>query len=239
MWHLLRTRRWIGFTTLVVVVIVAFGLLSRWQWHRAEEKRLEHAAMTTAGDAAPVTITRGARPEEWQPATTTGTFIATDQVVVRKRPLDATNGFWVLAPLRLADGSTLWVNRGWIPVTGAATDLPAMPQPPSGPVTVSGWWRLMEAGDVDPTGLPAGMVPQAAPAYLPTSGDYDGYLQVAEASPPSAELTPVPRETVDDSRNVSYAVQWILFAIVAVVGWFVFLRREAREDQAQESTHGG
>ena len=38
-WSLLRTRRWLGFTALVVFVIVAFGLLSLWQLQRADVKR--------------------------------------------------------------------------------------------------------------------------------------------------------------------------------------------------------
>ena len=44
-WPLLRTRRWIGFTAVVVLAIVAFGLLSAWQWSRAEERRAERSAL--------------------------------------------------------------------------------------------------------------------------------------------------------------------------------------------------
>lgn len=35
------------------------------------------------------------------------------------------------------------------------------------------------------------------------------------------------------SSNISYAVQWILFALVAFAGWFFFLRREARTVAAE------
>jgi cytochrome oxidase assembly protein ShyY1 len=41
-------------------------------------------------------------------------------------------------------------------------------------------------------------------------------------------LVIVPLPQIDEGQNISYAVQWILFALVAMVGWFVFLRREAR-----------
>jgi hypothetical protein len=40
---LLRTRRWQGFTAVVIVAIIAFGFLSRWQWDRAEEKQRRRA----------------------------------------------------------------------------------------------------------------------------------------------------------------------------------------------------
>ena len=44
----LRTRRWQGFTVVVLVAIIGFGFLSRWQWQRAEEKRVAQQAQTLA-----------------------------------------------------------------------------------------------------------------------------------------------------------------------------------------------
>jgi cytochrome oxidase assembly protein ShyY1 len=44
---------------------------------------------------------------------------------------------------------------------------------------------------------------------------------------------------VDENRNLSYAGQWLLFALVAVGGWFFFLRREARDDAARRVTQEG
>ena len=237
MLQLLRSRRWIGFTVLVLAVIVAFGLLSRWQWHRAAEKRAQEATIEAATRATPLAVAAEAAPTQWQPVSVTGVYDGSAQVVVRKRPLDATNGFWVLAPLRLPDGTVVWVNRGWIPAVGAATAMPTIPAPPGGTVTVRGWWRAFEPGDVDVSGLPVGMVPQPAPAYLPLPGDFSGYVQRIESTPNDTEPIPIPRDVLDDSRNVSYAIQWILFAIVAVVGWFIFLRREAREDREMKGDH--
>ena len=46
-WSLLRTRRWLGFTALVVVSIVAFGLLSPWQLQRADVKREQRIELRT------------------------------------------------------------------------------------------------------------------------------------------------------------------------------------------------
>ena len=52
-------------------------------------------------------------------------------------------------------------------------------------------------------------------------------VQLISVSPGQEELVIVPLPDIDESQNISYAVQWILFALVAIVGWFVFLRREA------------
>lgn len=223
---LLRTRRWLGFTALVIVVIIAFGLLSRWQWHRAEEKRIEGAALTSRADASPIPLDLAQPPDEWTMVSVTGQF-EPDSLMVRQRPQGGQNGAWVLGTLRTAAGN-VWVSRGWLPVTGAATVLPDMPAPPSGTVTVVGSWHPFEP--VDPArmeGLPNGMVPAVGPPAVPTDGYAPGFLQAADAS---AGLQPVEPAEVDDARNISYAIQWLLFATVAIVGWWYFLRREAGED---------
>ena len=41
--EMLRTRKWVGLTVLLVVMIVAFGALSFWQWERAQRDRIEAA----------------------------------------------------------------------------------------------------------------------------------------------------------------------------------------------------
>ena len=211
---LLRTRRWIAFTLLVIAVIVAFGLLSRWQWARAEERRVQHNAIASAEAAVPYSP---AITTEWQPVTATGTY-DTQQLLVRRRPLNGSNGFWVVTPMRLADGGQVLVVRGWIRATDVQTDVVTPPAPPSGTVNISGRWRLAEAPSSS-EGLPTGQV---------MSVD-QGYIQLASSTPEQAGLIVLPLPEIDESRNVSYAVQWLLFAAVAMIGWFFFLRREARE----------
>lgn len=232
MLQLLRTRRWIGFTCLVVAVIIAFGLLSRWQWGRAETKRQERIALEQAGQVTPASLPSVAdlpAASEWNRFTVRGSFDGAHQVVVRKRPQDGTNGFWVMTPFTSQQGTSIWVNRGWFAAAGAATTMPAVPPAPTGTQDIVGAWRTYEtASAADLTGLPAGMVPAPAPEVLPVRTDAPGYLQLI--SPAQRGLTAVPTPEIDETQNFSYAVQWLLFALVAIVGWFIFLRREAAED---------
>lgn len=233
-WPLLRTRRWLGFTAVVVLAIVAFGLLSAWQWSRAEQHRAERLALDSAlsAEARPL----DAQVAEWTPVTVAGVYDLADQVVVRKRPLNATNGFWVMTPLTTDDGRTAWVNRGWIPVGGDALGTPELPAPPTGRVTVSGYARDFESVAPDSNdGLPTGQVAAVDAALLPgVAGPLGQYVQLSSSDPEQDGLValPLPEVSVDEGRNISYAVQWILFALVAVGGWFFFLRREAREENA-------
>jgi cytochrome oxidase assembly protein ShyY1 len=239
---LLRTRRWAGFTVTVIVAIIAFGLLSLWQWHRADQKRAQRIELQTAIAAPPVPIAAVTLPaagsitavDEWRHVAVEGTYEPTTQVLVRKRPLDAQNGFWVMTALREKSGRSVWVNRGWLAASGDALSTPPTPATPIGPVTVSGFLRPFEDTGASPNdGLPAGQVAAAGPAALPSTGEaFPGYVQLQTSKPAQEGLVPLPLPTVDESRNVSYAVQWLLFAAVAIGGWFFFLRREAMEDAA-------
>jgi len=229
---LLRTRRWISFTLLVIFVIVAFGLLSRWQWSRAETKRTERIALETAALVNPSALPGNAQlrnAEEWSRFTATGQFDPNHQVVVRKRPLNGSNGYWVLTPFATDAGATVWVNRGWFGAVGPATVTPAIPAAPIGTQAITGAWRVYEsaaAGDLE--GLPKGMIPAVAPEVLPIQQNAPGYLQLI--SPGQQGLTVIPTPEIDEGQNISYAVQWLLFAMVAMVGWYFFLRREALDD---------
>lgn len=239
-WPLLRTRRWLGFTALVVGSIVAFGLLSSWQWDRAEDRRaeritLQSALATEPAPVASIDLSAGPGPADvFRAVTTRGTYLAADQVVVRKRPLDARNGFWLMTPMQTDAGPVVWVNRGWLPAGVDALSTPDLPVPPAGEVVVTGYLRAFDPADPGANdGLPAGQIAAPAQELLPaTAPALPAFIQLSESDPAQDGLIPIPLPTVDEGRNISYAIQWLLFAIVAIGGWFFFLRREAKEDAA-------
>lgn len=243
-WPLLRSRRWLGFTALVIFAIVAFGLLSRWQWARAEEHKQERLALASSAAAEPVPLTtalsEATAPDSFTAVVATGTFAPDTTALVRRRPLDARNGFWVMSPLTLADGRAVWINRGWLQASQDALSTPAVPAPPTGEVTITGYLRPDEAAAADAnTGLPAGQVAAANHLLLPSvPGAVPGFVQLSDSDPPQEGLVAVPLPGIDESRNISYAVQWLLFAFVAIGGWYYFLRREAREDAANAAAGG-
>ena len=225
---LLRTRRWQGFTAVVIVAILGFGLLSRWQWSRAEDKRLEQQALAVS-QLQPVTPGPMDDVAEFTAVTVTGTYDPDSRRLVRQRPLEGRNGFWVVEQLSTELGR-LWVLRGWTPATARAQDSPDVPSIDSTPVTVEGFARPLTGGTalVDRGGLPFDQLTEINAAQLPDPGDMNWYLQ-ARASQPADPLVPVPLPAPDEFQNISYAIQWLLFAGVAIAGWFFFLRREARE----------
>lgn len=226
---LLRTPRWQGFTAVVVVAIIAFGFLSRWQWDRAEEKQAEQRAQAIS-EATPSTPSLFADVAEFTPVEFTGTFAPDTLRFVRQRPLEGRNGYWVMQQLGTDQGS-LWVLRGWTPAGIRAGESPDFIDPVDGSTTVTGLVRPLSGGEQLPEdrgGLPADQVTDIGSLQLPQADAETWYVQQSDYQP-NEQLTPVPLPEVDDLQNISYAIQWLLFAAVAIGGWFFFLRREARD----------
>lgn len=235
MWSLLRTPRWIAFTALVLAAIVAFGLLSRWQWARAEERRADRIELQAEITEQPVGWdVATADPIEWRPVTLSGAYDGASTLLIRQRPLDGRNGFWVATALRQPDGTRVWINRGWVSAEGNANAEQAAPPPPDGQVSVTGWLRMGERmPDPAPADLPRGQAAALDPVAFDGTGAPAFYVQMEASDPRDSALTAIPLPVIDEGRNISYAIQWLLFAAVAIGGWLFFLRREAREDAAR------
>ncbi len=92
--------------------------------------------------------------------------------------------------------------------------------------------RLAEsADDPEPNDLPPGQVSSLVPARL--GADVTPlYLEATASEPMDPEVLRIPAPAIDETQNISYAVQWMVFAAIAITGWWFFLRREAREDAA-------
>lgn len=226
---LLKTRRWLGFTAIVIVSITGFGLLSRWQWDRADEQRIERLAISEAQVLQAVDSVNDL--DEFTRVQISGIFDNDDTQLVRQRPLDGGNGYWVMTPLDTTSGTRIWVIRGWVGASTVATEVPAVPQALNGRANVNGAVRYFEEPLADVYGLPPGVIAKMSIEEL-TEPSFtmaiDNRVVQLISSSPSGGIVTVPLPQADEGQNISYAVQWILFALVAIIGWFIFLKREAQ-----------
>ncbi|MER6950470.1 SURF1 family protein [Nonomuraea sp. NPDC000554] len=242
----LFSPRVMGLHLLTIGVVVAFILLGRWQLGVFQDSGRPHAAT----DPAPVGVATLSQVGAQMQGTSVGRRVTAEGVydparqllVADRRPdVDAPGGnvsrgqgYWVLTPLRLDDGTLMPVVRGW--VAEAAGPMAA----PGGRVTVTGRLRPPQGTDSvqrRADGLPSGQVQTVSTGELINlwSGQKvrNGYV-VAE--PPSGALAQVKASppVVGGEltwRNLAYAANWWIFAGFAVFMWFHFVRDAVRSDR--------
>ena len=244
----LRQPRWLALGFVVVLVVPSFFALSRWQLSRLDQRRHYNANVTENAQQAPVPVDAVMAPgapvssvgdhQTWRQVSATGHYDASRQVLVRKRPLQGANGFWVATPLVTESGAVLVVNRGWLAASGGAGDVQQAPAPPTGTVTVVGRVQpSQEAPSQQPSDLPTGQVTDLDVALVGASADvYPGYVDLVSSDPAQAAgLTPIPLPELDEGPHLSYAVQWVFFAVVAVTGFVLLARRERDYGDSDDS----
>jgi surfeit locus 1 family protein len=214
-------------TLLTVLAVLGFLDLGRWQWHRAQQKRALAAAFH-AGDTGeqPFAGHSSAVLPRYAQVRAQGRYDGEHQFLLDNMSHDGQPGYQVLTPLQLADGRTLIVNRGWVPLTASRRQLPV--------ITVDPNVELSPAGKLDAlpvAGIALGHAPPAGGPQWPklTSFPTMTDLSAALGRPLEAQqllLNPdeplgylrdwKPNTSFGPERHISYAVQWWAFAALAL-----------------------
>lgn len=241
--------RWSGYVAVAVAFAIACVFLSNWQFARNDERAAQLALVERNYDAAPVPLDELLPSDEldpatqWHPVVVAGEYVAQQQVVVRNRPHGGTSAFEVLTPLRTSDGRVLIVDRGWIPPAESGDGPAAIPAPPAGTVTVMVRLRAPEALPNSGRTAPTGQVPTI---NLPLVAETTGPATLTSAYGVLVSETPAVEEmpfalaapSEDPGPHLSYAIQWILFAVMGFVfiGYIIRTERRKRTEDEQDQS---
>ena len=236
--------RWRRSLALVIAFAVGCGLLSWWQFERRTETARAAALIqrNIAAPASPLDEVLRSRTayradQQWRTVQVQGTYLTDDQLLVRNRVDDGDPGFEVLTPIRLDDGSVFVLDRGWVPI-GTKQDLPdSVPPAPEGRVAVRALLQADE-GPIAGRTAPAGQIPSidlgevARQVGSPTYTDAYGLVRAESPAAGSApaRIEPSVDLGVDEGTHLSYAVQWILFAMLGFFALAWSIRRELRDE---------
>ncbi|MHC2998128.1 hypothetical protein OB08_02030 [Microbacterium sp. HJ5] len=246
-----RAGRWAIYISLAVVFAIACAFLSNWQFTRNEERSAQLALVEANYDAEPVPlgelIPAGGEldpGDQWHPVRLTGEYLADDQLLVRNRPHGGTSAFEVLVPFRLDDGRVLLIDRGWVAPGEDRPEPDAVPAPPEGQVTVIARLKPGEPLPSSGRSAPDGQVPtihlpliaetvSAGAAGLERSAY--GIL-VSEDAAPASTPQALESPSEDPGPHLSYAIQWILFAVMGFVfiGYVIRTERRHRREDAED-----
>lgn len=228
--------RWLLLAAAVACLL--FLALGAWQLQRMGWKHDLIARTEARIHAAPVPPPAAtewpavvADPQAWEyrRLRLEGVFLHDREALVQATTVLGA-GHWVLTPLRLADGSTVLVNRGFVPPERKDLAARGAP-PPQGPVAVTGLLRISEPGggflrsndpaagrwysrDVAAIATARGLQQGMAPYFL------DAQATGAADAWPRAGLT-VLRFA---DNHLVYALTWFGMAALSVVAAVQLLR---------------
>lgn len=236
MYSFLRESRWVIATVAVALIAVLLVNLGFWQIRRLHWRKANNAVILAQEKLPPVSLdTLVGRPLDaiqYRRITATGVFDTEKEVILFGRPSTyGEQGNHLLTPFTTTGGTSLIVDRGWVPLSSAPGPNPQS-APPAGTVTVTG--VLLPPESEAAAGPPSqGQVKDVNIGQLQTSVGLDlmpAYLllqvqdPVQTGFPKTAELP-----ALTEGPHRSYAIQWFLFTIIGLVGYAGLVRKEARE----------
>jgi surfeit locus 1 family protein len=220
---------------VLLLTSAGFARLGVWQLSRLRERRAANVAILAARRAPPAPILAGSSHTDTlreHRVTASGRYDHAREIIVRGQVVEGSPGVRIVTPLLLADGGpSVLVDRGFLPAPDAVsvnTEGSAEPGPrtvrgialpvgtaPGEPVEHAGrtTWRRLELEALRRR-LPYAVLP----VYI---------LQTPDSSLPRfpRRLEPPP---VDEGPHLSYAIQWFLFAALAVGFAFLVVGRTGR-----------
>jgi len=223
-----RARDVVG---LVIAVTVAAGCvrLGVWQLDRLQQRRSRNAQVRAARERPAVEARAGLPADSAanRRVHAAGRYDYAHQQLWRARSYEGVPGVALVTPLLLADGSAVFVDRGWAPSPDAAhLDEQAYREADTTDVLGLGFRAPRGRGDVDPVALRDSLPYPVLPfilQQLPSSTATGRALY--RPLPPGLIRWPPP--ALDDGPHLSYAIQWFCFAVIILVGSVVLLGKSS------------
>jgi surfeit locus 1 family protein len=217
---------------VAVALIVLCFIAAQWQYNRGIDRH-ERNSMIEANITAPNLTLASAVSDpiknEWRTVSTTGSFDASQTILLRNRYFEGKYGFEFLTLFETSNGQKFWVDRGWLVAGKDALTAPLIPATPTGEVEIYGRLRLdtsLPRGSF--FALPANGIGLISKWNAQNEVVTEGfYLDLLNGS--TAELTPsvaAQLPELSDGPHMAYALQWVFFA--GLVGYGRVLVRRAR-----------
>ena len=230
-------RRWrVAFVAVLAVAFCGFLALGIWQLQRMAWKhdliaRVDariHAAAVQAPSRTQWAAVNDA-DDSYRRVSVSGRFLP-DSETRTQAVTELGGGFWLLQPLQTDDGDYVLVNRGFVPIGGAASPAPAgrvvvegllrMGEPEGGFLrrnvpAEDRWYSRDVAAIAGARGLP---VQRVAPFFIDADRD------------PAVREWPRGGMTVVTFRDphLSYALTWFGMALLTLVGGGLLVASERR-----------
>lgn len=238
--NLQAIRRWAPWLALVVLFAIATTLLSWWQFARREERVEKITQVVENYDSKPIQLSEvswievgnGLRADEWRPLILQGNYIPEQAVLVRNRPLSGSPGFLQLVPFRTTTGEVIVIERGWLPAGSDITEplLNPLPDSETKELVVRLRQGEFDSGKQSVEGrLDTIDLDEYSQLHPDLAIETKFYGRLATETPSSDEAPlPQPKPSLNEGNHLSYALQWLLFGIMAFAAFLWAYRNDKR-----------
>ncbi|WP_181373562.1 SURF1 family protein [Microbacterium sp. HMWF026] len=245
--------RWIALLAFSLVVAGVLAWLGQWQLGRAVDTSPPEPGLTEVVQPLDQVVQPGdylPEPLVGQRVEVSGTWVASDFIVVSSRFNDDVEGYWVTGQLRIAGAAaptSIAVATGWTSsldaANAAADELERqVSADPTAVVQVTGRLISDEGPSVPPSGADPLTITRMSPPMLlgrwHDTAELNVYRQFIASQTAIGPLDDISSPAPDErSRvnwlNIFYAAEWAIFAGFALYLWYR-LARDAWEKEVED-----
>jgi len=169
---------------------------------------------------------------QWRSIRISGTFSQDHQELIRNRYFQGKFGFEVLTLFKSDAGPNFWVDRGWVAAGPNAATPPNVPISVSGPVQITarirsenlsrqlqGSFFVTRVESEKPKSIAKLQGVDAKPYYLDLLPSTDAKI---------LPITEIELPELSNGPHYAYAIQWLAFALLVLVGRILLFRETKR-----------
>ena len=223
-----------SFIALVLVAVCLFA--AQWQFSRGASQSATNRIISANLDLPSLTMAdiENLDPvnNQWRKITLQGNFSQDKQELVRNRYYEGKFGFEVLSLFTASNGENFWVDRGWVaagpnaatppvvePIGGENLEIVARIRSENLSRQLQGSFFVTRASNEKPESITKLQGVEANAYYLDLLGSPDGKV---------GPLTEIELPELSNGPHYAYGVQWLAFALLAIIGRFLLFRETKR-----------
>jgi surfeit locus 1 family protein len=219
-----------------IALLLIFGCLlaSQWQFHRGENRAAQNRLIrgnisTPVSSLSDLSLIDPIK-NQWRTFQITGHFDLAHQALIRDRYSQGRYGFEVLQLFVTSTNGRIWVDRGWVMAGSSATTPPTIKEVTTGELTLDLRVRSEDVSKQLAGNFFATSIKSSLPnlSKLQSQGAKPYYADLIRAhgtsNAESALLTPIDLPDLSDGPHYAYAIQWLAFGLMVLIGRVLLFR---------------
>lgn len=228
----MKRSRIFALFVLAGAVFIGCLIAANWQYERHQSRSELSSQISESLNMDTTNLNNDTLESIWRKVEISGKLTSKPKLA-RQRPLNGSNGFWVVSTLQTPQDKKFPILLGWIPAATSADSIVLPPELPTEAIQVIGITRELEKFR-STVGLPLGQISSLDAENLDTKANF--FVQALQVSPnldPAIKYVPIPN--ISTGPHFFYAIQWLVFGLIAIIGAIVFAKSEKSNVETKSS----